>query len=186
MSKAIIALAAGFEEVEAMTPVDLLRRAGVEVTMAAVGEDLVVTGARKIPVVCSCLFKEADLSAYDMLILPGGMPGTTNLEASEEVMAAVDSYIKAGKYVAAICAAPAVVLGKHGFLKGRTATCYPGMEELFVEAQHTEAPVAVADHVITSRGVGTALDFACTLVEKLCGREKAEAIASSVVYTYDL
>lgn len=201
MAKAVIALANGFEEVEGLTAVDLLRRAGVEVTMAAVTDEaavdtaigtmvsegssaLVITGARQIPVVCSCLFTEVDLEEMDMLILPGGMPGTTNLEANEAVMQAIETFDKAGKYVAAICAAPAVVLGKHGYLKGRRATCYPDMETLFEGAEHTTDPVAVSDHIITSRGVGTALEFACTLIEKLCGPEKAEAIAASVVYSF--
>ena len=123
-----VLLAEGFEEVEALTPVDLLRRAGVETRLVGV-TGATVCGARGINVVTDLSMDEVDLAKADMLVLPGGMPGTTNLYADKRVTDAVRTMADAGKYVAAICAAPSIILGGMGLLEGKKATCYPGMED---------------------------------------------------------
>lgn len=176
-----VALANGFEEVEALTPVDLLRRAGVEVCLLGVTGH-VVTGARGIRVETDASIDEADWNAADMLILPGGMPGTTNLYADKRVTGAVRTLYDAGKYVAAICAAPSIILGGMGLLQGRKATCYPGMEDGMKGAEPLKKNCVVDGNIITGCGVGGALDFSCALVAALCGAEKAAEIAKSVVH----
>lgn len=181
MKKVSVFLAEGFEEIEGLTVVDLLRRAGIEVTTVSVTEELLVRGSHNIPVKADCLFEEADIDGQDMLVLPGGMPGTKNLAAHEGLVEALGRFYREEKYVAAICAAP-TVFGELGFLNGREAVCYPGMEEKLLGAVVGETAVAVSGHVITSRGLGTAIDFALRLIEALAGASAAEQIAQSVVY----
>ena len=176
-----ILLAEGFEEVEALTPVDLLRRAGIETKLVGVTGET-VCGARGISVVTDLGMDEIDLSSADMLVLPGGMPGTTNLYADNCVTDAVRTMADADKYVAAICAAPSIILGGMGLLEGRKATCYPGMEDGMKGAEAVKTTCVTDGKFITSCGVGGALDFACALITALAGREKADEIASSVVY----
>ncbi len=179
MSKVYVLLADGFEEVEALTPVDLLRRAGAEVIMVSVTGKRVVTGARRIPVQADCLLGEE--GDGDMVILPGGMPGTIHLKEHPGVRSLVQSYADSGKYVAAICAAP-TVLGDMGLLRGRHATCYPGMEDGLTGAVPEISPVVQDGRIITSRGVGTAIAFSLKLIEILFGKDKADTIASQIVY----
>lgn len=176
-----ILLAEGFEEVEALTPVDLLRRAGIETKLVGVTGET-VCGARGISVVTDIGMDEIDLSSADMLVLPGGMPGTTNLYADNRVTDAVRTMADADKYVAAICAAPSIILGGMGLLEGRKATCYPCMEDGMKGAEAVKTTCVTDGKFITSCGVGGALDFACALITALAGREKADEIASSVVY----
>lgn len=176
-----ILLAEGFEEVEALTPVDLLRRAGIETKLVGVTGET-VCGARGISVVTDLGMDEIDLSSADMLVLPGGMPGTTNLYADNRVTDAVRTMADADKYVAAICAAPSIILGGMGLLEGRKATCYPGMEDGMKGSEAVKTTCVTDGKFITSCGVGGALDFACALITALAGREKADEIASSVVY----
>ena len=126
-------------------------------------------------------FSQADFEEYDMLVLPGGMPGTTNLEAHEGLMAQVDAFYASGKYIAAICAAPSI-FGHRGILKGRKACCYPTFESHLQGAEVTKGPVEVSDHVITSRGMGTAIDFGLAIVEIFCGAQKAHEMAETIVY----
>ena len=183
MKQAYVFLADGFEEVEALTTVDLLRRAGVKVTTASITDELLVTGAQNIPVIADTALSEAPLDEADLIVLPGGMPGTKNLAESELVQETISRQAESKKYVAAICAAPALILGEGGYLKGRLATCYPGMEEHLIEAEKTTEKVAVAENFVTSRGVGTAIPFALKLIELLCGKEKAEEIAESIVFS---
>lgn len=182
MSKVYVLLAEGFEEVEALTPVDLLRRAGIEVVLVSITEKIEVRGARRINVISDIGIDELKDDG-DMLILPGGMPGTNNLKDSRKVREAILKYDEQGKYLAAICAAP-TVFGEMGLLKGKKATCYPGMEDGLKGATHTGdyASVAIDGRFITSRGVGTAIDFSLALIEILCSKEKADEIARSVVY----
>ena len=146
-----VLLAEGFEEVEALTPVDLLRRAGVETRLVGV-TGATVCGARGINVVTDLSMDEVDLVKADMLVLPGGMPGTTNLYADKRVTDAVRTMADAGKYVAAICAAPSIILGGMGLLEGKKATCYPGMEDKLLGANWQEQPVVVDGNFVTSRG----------------------------------
>lgn len=175
-------LADGFEEVEALTPLDLLRRAGKEIYTVSVTGKRTVRGAHGIVV-------EADLCATDsldecdeMLILPGGMPGTTNLDASpltDRLLSEVSSH---GGYIAAICAAP-LILGKRGILREKRAVCYPGFEKELLGADVLSTSVAVDGNIITATGAGVAVLFGGVLVERLCGREAAKALLSAFRYT---
>lgn len=174
-------LADGFEEIEGLTVVDLLRRAGVTVNMVSVTGKLMIHGAHGIDVRADKLFEEMDYEAQCMAVLPGGMPGTIHLGEHEGVKHVLEKFYREEKYIAAICAAP-TVFGKLGFLKGRKAVCYPGMEGQLTGAVCSENAVAVSDFVITSRGLGTAIDFALVLIEKLLSAEKAEEISRSIVY----
>ena len=176
-----VLLAEGFEEVEALTPVDLLRRAGVEAKLVGVTGAL-VHGSHGIGVETDLPIDQVDWAQADMVVLPGGMPGTTNLYADKRVTDAVRACYDAGKYVAAICAAPSVILGGMGLLKGRKATCYPGMEDGMKGATSLERTCVVDGHIITACGVGGALDFGCALVSALCGEEQARRIAAAVVH----
>lgn len=181
MKKAYIFLAEGFEEVEAMTPVDLLRRAGVEVTIVSVTGNRLVCGARQITVQADVLFEDADFSDADLLILPGGMPGTTHLKEHKGLAELLEAEDKNGTYLAAICAAPSV-FGGLGLTEGKKASIYPGMEDALVGANVSFDPVSVDGHLVTSRGVGTAIPFALKLVELLCDAKKAEEIGKSIVF----
>ena len=181
MKRVSVLLADGFEEIEALTVVDLLRRAKVYVDTVSITDEYTVRGAHGIPVQTEDLFDETDLSETDMIVLPGGMPGTTNLGAHSGVRKAVKGFYDEGKYVAAICAAP-TVLSDLGILKGKRATCYPAMEEELQGALLTGTAVAVDGNIITSQGVGTAIEFALQLIEILEGRKKALEIGQSIVY----
>ena len=175
-------LADGFEEIEALTPVDLLRRAGVTVKTASIYPDRKeVKGAREISVIADITIDEAGPSKDDMIVLPGGMPGTVNLLECAKLMDMVDSHNAAGGRIAAICAAPARILGSKGLVKGKEATCYPGMEGLLEGATPVIKTVVTDGNITTSRGLGTAVDFACELITIICGREKSDEIRSSVV-----
>ena len=181
MKKTAILFAKGYEEVEALTVVDLLRRAKIGCEILSVADSGQVTGSHGISIGADGNFSGTDFSQYDGVILPGGMPGTTNLAADERVLALLRSFAAAGKLTAAICAAP-TVLAKAGLLEGKKAVCYPGMEEQLTGAKVSFDPVAVYGTVITSRGLGTAIPFALSIVQYFEGRERAEALASSVVY----
>ena len=184
MNKIAVFLAPGFEEIEALTVVDLCRRAGMEVTMAAIEEngcEVMVTGSHGISVKADTVLSAVDFNGLDMMVLPGGMPGTKNLEACEALMQKLDAFYAEGKNIAAICAAPGI-FGHRGYLKGRNACAYPGFESQLMGADVTRNAVEVSEHVITSRGLGTAIPFALAIVERFCGRERAEELAKGVVY----
>lgn len=181
MSKVLVFLAQGFEEIEGLTVVDLGRRAGLDVMTVSITGETVVTGARGIPVVADVLFENADIDSADMLVLPGGMPGTKNLEAYEPLMAKVDAFAAANKYIAAICAAP-TVFGHRGLLNGKNACCYPGMEGDLVGAKANENTVNIDGKIITSRGLGTAIDFSLAIISELIDQATADKIGASVVY----
>ena len=158
-------LADGFEETEAVTPIDMLRRSGKKVVTVGVGDNI-VTGSHGIPVVTDTIAQEAPLSdELEMIVLPGGMPGTLNLEKSEYVQKAIDFCVENGKYIGAICAAPSI-LGHKGLLNGKKAVCYTGFETQLTGAVIGEGNVAEDGIFITSKGAGTAMDFALKLVEK--------------------
>ena len=181
MKRVSVLLADGFEEVEALTVVDLLRRAKVYVDTVSIMDDYTVRGSHGINVQTEDLFDEVNFAEFDRIVLPGGMPGTTNLKAHSGVRKIVKEFADEGKYVAAICAAP-TILADLGLLKGKRVTCYPAMEKEIPGAVITRAPVTVDGTIITSRGVGTAIDFALELIQTLEGREKTEEIAESIVY----
>ena len=149
--------------------------------MVSVAGDKQVKGSHGISVQADTVLSRVNFAEYDMLVLPGGMPGTKNLEANEELMRQVDAFHAAGKYIAAICAAPSI-FGHRGILKGRRACCYPGFESHLEGAQVTEGPVEISDHVVTSRGMGTAMDFALAIAGIFCGPEKAREMAGNIVY----
>ena len=185
MKKVSIFLAEGFEEVEGLTAVDLLRRAGAEVTMAAVGESLDVTGSHGIQVKADRLLDVEEERKADLLVLPGGQPGTKNLNGCSVLLELLKEFDQEGKKIAAICAAP-TVLGGAGLLEGRKATCYPSCEDGLKGAQICKDRVVVDGHVTTSRGVGTAIPFALSLIEQLYNKEKAEEIRKSIIYGHDV
>ena len=173
-------LADGFEEVEALTPLDLRRRAGLEVATVGIGGDF-ATGSHGIKVACDLNAKVADPTVPDMLILPGGMPGTTNLDASPFVDEAIREVTKKGGRLAAICAAP-LILGRRGLLEGKRAVCYPGFEEELKGATVLKDAGVVTDGLITTaKGMGVAFEFGTELVRLLCGEEQADAVSKATM-----
>ncbi|MDR1469076.1 MAG: DJ-1/PfpI family protein [Spirochaetaceae bacterium] len=177
----LVFLADGFEEVEAVTPVDFLRRAGIEAVTVAVGNDKTVTGARGIPVVADKTLPEAAGLSYDAVVLPGGMPGSKNLAASDGVDAVVREATVKGRLIAAICAAPVVVLAPKGVLAGKQFTCFPGMEHEVSGATWREDKVVVDGNLITSRGAGTAALFALAIIEHVLSRDAAEKVGKATL-----
>lgn len=173
-------LANGFEEMEAIATIDILRRAELSVATVGVGGKIVI-GSHNVPVIADIVDKEF---VYDervqMVILPGGMPGTLNLEKSPIVCDAIERANSEGKYIAAICAAPSV-FGHKGLLEGKRACCFPGFEEQLFGAQPCEDRVVHDGNVITSRGAGTVYDFAHKLVEILVDKNEADKILSSML-----
>ena len=167
-------LANGFEEVEALAPLDILRRAGETVRTVGVS-GRTITGSHGIPVVCDCTADALPDEAPKAVILPGGMPGTKNLDASEVVCRTVLSVHAAGGLVCAICAAPSV-LGHLGVLEGKAATCFPGFEDELAGARVSDRSVVHDGNVITAKGAGVALDFGFAIVSALCGAEKADTL----------
>lgn len=181
MSKAAIFLADGFEEIEALAVVDICRRCEIDMDMISIMDGTMVKGSHGIVVEADKLYGEADPDIYDMLILPGGAPGTKRLEAHEALMEQIDAFYEKGKYIAAICAAPSI-FGHKGILKGRRACSYPSFESHLEGAVITAGPVEISDNVITSRGMGTAIDFGLAIAGLLCSPEKAEEMAQTIVY----
>lgn len=171
-------LAEGFEEMEALAPIDLLRRVGVEVTTVGVGGKL-IKGAHGVGFTADSDGEGLDFSDVDCVVLPGGMPGTTNLDASPMVEACLMKAAEKKALIAAICAAPSV-LGHKGLLKGKKATCFPGFEEELLGAVHTGNPVEQDGKIITARGAGVALDFALALVAELKGEAAAKELRESL------
>lgn len=181
MKKTALLLAEGFEEVEALTVVDLLRRADVVCDMVALGEEAEVRGSHGIRVLADRLFAGTDFAAYDGLILPGGLAGTRRLAADERVAEQLRRFHAEGRITAAICAAP-TVLAAAGLLQGKRAVCYPGMEPELTGAEAGAESVVTDGTVITSRGVGTAIPFALELVRLFAGAKTAEKLARGIVY----
>jgi 4-methyl-5(b-hydroxyethyl)-thiazole monophosphate biosynthesis len=180
MNKIYILLAEGFEEVEALTPADVLNRAGFEVVLVSTNNDLLVTGAHHIPVKCGCFIEHANSKDATMLILPGGMPGTLNLMACERVKSLVLEFHDAGKWIGAICAAP-MIIGEMGLLKGKQATCYPGYEKHLIGADIVKVPAITHGKIVTGRGVGTAMNFSLEIVRNLLGKAASEELAKNMV-----
>ena len=171
-------LAEGFEEVEALAPVDLLRRAGLSVQTVGVGGRC-VTGAHRVEVTADISDNEISLGDMEMAILPGGMPGTKNLEKSPMVRACLSYCAQNGKWIAAICAAPSI-LGHFGLLKRHRAVCFPGYENELGADEVLMDPVCVSGKIITSRGAGVAVEFGLKIIEELSGREKSLEIRKKI------
>ena len=181
MSKLYIFLADGFEEIEGLTVVDVLRRAGVDVTMVSIMGKKSIVGAHKITLEADEVFEDCDFSDGDMFVLPGGMPGTLHLGEHQYLTELLKKADQEKKGIAAICAAPSV-LGDLGLLKGKKATCYPGFEERLTGSSVSTDQVVTDGHITTSRGMGTAIPFALELVTRMCGQEKADELARGIIY----
>lgn len=174
-------LATGYEEIEALSVVDFLKRADIDVKLVSVEDKLEVTGRSNITVVADLLFEDADYENCQMIVLPGGMPGTKNLQNHKGLDAVIDKFNEEKKYIAAICAAP-MILGAKGLVEGIEATIYPGMEKHLAGALPCSEKVAWSGHIITSKGPGTAADFSLKLIEALKGKEKADWVKEDIVY----
>lgn len=171
----------GFEEIEALTVVDILRRAGENVEMISVGDALESKGSHGITVQMDKMLADADFGGMKMIILPGGGQGTIGLEACGPLMEKLDSFYKEGKYIAAICAAPSI-LGHRGFLKGRKATSYPGFEDQLDGAIVTQGDVEADGTIITGRGMGCSIPFALEILTHLQNKETADKMAETICY----
>ncbi len=173
-----IFLADGFEEIEALAPLDIMRRAGIEVkTVGVTGEW--VTGAHNITVKADILPEELDYNYLECVVLPGGLPGTTNLEKDERVQSAIDYAYINNKLICAICAAPSI-LGHRGLLDGKEATCYPGFEDSFGKGVYVKKSVVKSDNIITSNGMGSAYKFGFEITAALTSQEIADKIKTQI------
>lgn len=183
MSKVNIFFADGLEEIEGLTVVDLLRRAGIETTIVSIMNSLEINGSHGIKITADKMLKDVDFKNSDMIVLPGGLKGTNNLGNCKELVEQIKSYNKDGKMLAAICAAPSI-FGENNVLDGKRATCYPGFEDKLKGASVVNAPVVKSQNVITSRGMGTSHNFGLAIVEHYLGKEKAKELAESVQFNY--
>ena len=179
----LVPISDGCEEIEAACIIDVLRRADADVTVASVG-NLQITASRGIKIIADKLISECVNESYDLIALPGGMPGAERLRDSKELTKMLESQQQNGKLFAAICASPAIVLHHHGLLADRKATAYPGMAEQLPNTESIESRVVVDNNCITSQGPGTAMEFALKLVEALYGEQMAKNIAESMLVTY--
>ncbi len=184
MSKnVLVPISDGCEEIEAACIIDVLRRADADVTVASVG-NLQVTASRGMKLVADRLISECVNESYDLIALPGGMPGAERLRDSKELTEMLKRQQQDGKLYAAICASPAIVFHHHGLLAERKATAYPGFAEQLANTESIESRVVVDNNCITSRGPGTAMEFALKLVEVLYGEQMAKKVAESMLSTY--
>ena len=180
MPSVAVLAADGFETIECLTMVDVMRRGGVRATLVSIMPTREVVSSLQIPVTCDVLFDEIDFDEYDCVVLPGGLPGATNLRADQRVCNVACDFA-ATKHVAAICAAP-FILGELGLLEGRRATCFPGFEDALEGAFVKEDSVVVDGSIITARGAGCAADFGFTLSALLSGEETAAQLRRSMQY----
>ena len=174
-------LADGFEEIEAVAPIDVFRRAELEVITVSVTGDQLVTGAHGLTVAADSLFEDLSFEGDFLLFLPGGMPGTLNLEAHEGLRELIGQQAAKGNKIAAICAAPSI-LGKMGLLNGKEAICYPGFENFLTGASVSDQDVVQSGSVFTAKGPGVAIDFALALVEDLKGPDVAAQVSGGMIY----
>lgn len=184
MVKVLVCIANGSEELEAVTVIDLLRRAQADVTVAAVGNDKRVRASRGVVIEADSLMLNLAEQPWDLIVLPGGMPGAENLSNSDLLIKLVTQQIQANRWIAAICAAPAVVLGRHHLIKKSRATCFPSFQqELATQVKELSHDRVVIDHkLVTSQGPGTAMEFSLTLIELLFGHNKRNEIAAQLIY----
>jgi len=180
MGKVALFLATGFEEIEAVSIIDVMRRAGVELDIISVSGVEYVTGGHGIILKCDYLFFFIDFSVYDLFILPGGMPGTTNLSKHEGLCQLLVDVNAQAKRIAAICAAP-IVLGQIGVLKGRMATCYPGFEDGLIDAKVLNQDIVRDGNIITGKGAGIAIDFALELLKDYLTVEEVKLLAERLI-----
>lgn len=183
MKKNFLFLADGFEEIEALATVDVLRRGGLDVTTVSIKHEPAVTGAHGITVFADCTFKEADFSDSDWLVLPGGMPGAANLHEFSALNDLLKVHATKGR-IAAICASPAVVLAATGLLDGKNATCYPGFETALIAAgarYDKESRVVVDGNIVTANGPSSAIPFALKIVELTQGAQASSQVAEGML-----
>ena len=181
MMKVCVCMAEGFEEVEMLTVVDILRRADITVSIVSVMDKLQVTGSHQICVEADYLWGEVDLDSYDCIFLPGGMPGTLHLGDHEGVKEQIKKFAESGRRVAAVCAAPSV-LGENGLLEGKKAVCYPGFEDKLKGAEVLKEKVVTDGNITTSRGMGTCIPLALELVTLLRDEKTAREIGKGIIY----
>ncbi len=182
VKKAAVFLADGFEEVEALAPIDMLRRAGAEVTTVSIKDSLDINASHNIVIRADKLFDEVDFGGMDMFILPGGGLGTENLENCDKLLELLKKADAEEKFISAICAAPRV-LGRLGLLKGRRATCYPGNDKYLEGADYCPQEKAVTDgRFVTARGMGAAVEFGSAVIAQLYGAEKASEIEKQIQF----
>ena len=181
--KVLVVLADGFEEVEAISPIDVLRRAGASVTVAALKPEKgnLVRGAHDIWVHCDVELRDVKEDSFDAVVLPGGMPGAMNLHKSEMVNSVILDTYKRGDLVCAICASPAFVLAPTGILNGKNVTCYPGCESVAPNVSFGQERAVQDGNVITSKGPGTALEFGILIAKALFGKEVSDSIFSDMI-----
>ena len=185
VSRVYVFLANGFEDVEALIPVDVLRRGGVDVTTVSVVEDSqLVESAHGVQMFADALFEDCDFSDADLLLLPGGMPGASNLYEHEGLCAALKAHAAKGRRLAAICAAPGVVLGQLGLLQGRRATCYPGFEQFMAGATYTGDLFTTDGTITTGEGPAAAFPFAYELLALLTNRQTSDQIAEGMRFKH--
>ncbi len=183
MAKLAIFFGTGYEEIEALTVVDVCRRGGLDIDMVSITGEQAVTSSHGIQVTMDKLISDIDFSEYDMLVLPGGIPGTPNLEACDMLMAKLDEFYKAGKMIAAICAAPSI-FAHRGYLKGRKACAFPSYEDELKElgVDYLADKAHRDGTVITGRGMGAAIDFSLLILEHFKGSEASEIMAKKVCF----
>lgn len=175
-------LANGFEEMEAVTVVDILRRADIQVKTVSIMDEKQVYGARGMALEADIKFDEGDFNSCAMIILPGGMPGTINLCNFKPLKEVLETFDKRNKPVAAICAAP-MVLAQDGIFHEHDATIFPGMEKELIGANYVDEKVVISKNVITSKGPGTAIDFAIAIVKYMRGAETADSVSKEIIYS---
>jgi 4-methyl-5(b-hydroxyethyl)-thiazole monophosphate biosynthesis len=180
MKKVFIFLAEGFEETEAVATIDVMRRGGLDVTSVSITGKQTVTSSHGVTINADTLFEKADISSADMLVLPGGMPGASNLNAHAGIKNTLKEFAENGKKIAAICAAP-LVLGGLGLLEGKKATAYPGFESTLKGATYIKSPTVKDGNIITGRGPGFAFQFGLAIVEELLGKAKADEVAEGML-----
>ncbi|MCO5547121.1 hypothetical protein L7F22_000563 [Adiantum nelumboides] len=180
----LVPIANGSEEMEAVMIIDILRRASMTVTVASVEDTLQIEASRKVKLVADKLIEDVKDTPFDLIVLPGGMPGAERLRDCETLKSLLTKQAEEKKAYGAICAAPAVALEAYGLLKGKRATCHPGFVAKLSDQTAAEARVVIDDLIITSRGPGTAMEFALSIVEQYFGEEKAESIAEALVFQF--
>lgn len=174
-------LATGFEDIEAIAPVDIMRRAGLEVQTVSITGEEIVTSAHGVGIASDLLLSDIDFSSAEMLVLPGGLPGSTNLDACKPLTEAIKRHFESGGPIAAICAAP-LVYGHLGLLKGRRATCYPGVERELAGATYTAAIVERDGNIITGKGPAAAFEFGYTIVDFFLGEGASQPLRQGMIY----
>lgn len=181
MKQSFLFLADGFEEMEALCAVDILRRAGINVYTVSITSSLQVKGAHGVIVTADLLFDNTLFSDIDWIILPGGMPGASNLYEFAPLQGLIEKHNSKRGKIAAICAAPAVVLSPLNVLKGKKATCYPGFEDILGKSVYVDAPVVVSSNIVTGNGPGNAMKWALEIVKIQCGEEVAAKVAADLL-----